>query len=55
MKSKGAFQRYVVRSEPVGYFTRVEKNLKLGEEIQLAVRAGLELGASEFQARRSRI
>ena len=55
MKSKGAFQRCVVRSEPVGYFTRVEENLKLGEEIQLAARAGLELGASEFQARRSRI
>ena len=45
MKCKGAFQRYVVASEPVGYFRRVAKNLKLGEEIQLAVRAGLELGA----------
>ena len=39
MKSKRDFQRYLVGSEPVGYFTRVAKNLKLGEEIQLAVRA----------------
>ena len=45
MKSKGAFQRYVVGSEPAGYFTKVAKNLKLGEQIQRAVRAGLERGA----------
>ena len=45
MTCKGAFQRYVVGSEPVGYFTRVAKNLKLGEQIQQALRAGLELAA----------
>ena len=33
MKSKGAFHRYVAGREPVGYFTRVAKNLKLGEQI----------------------
>ena len=45
MKFKGAFQRYVVGSKPVGYFRRVAKNLKLEEQIQLAVRGGLKLGA----------
>ena len=44
-ESEGTFQRYVVGGEPVGYFTKVAKNLKLGEEIQQAVRAGLEPGA----------
>ena len=44
-ESEGTFQRYVVGGKPVGYFTKVAKNLKLGEEIQQAVRAGLEPGA----------